>query len=339
MAPSPTRFTLSREKHCETGIDYLYDNEDSVCGLIYNNTPYYFKKNLQGDVIQIVNETGLPVANYSYDAWGVCTVTSDNTATDDFVGIAAINPIRYRGYYYDTETKIYYVSSRYYNPYIGRFINSDETLYLGFNEPSLGFNLFSYCFNSVSNYSDPMGTSPIQILLAAIFGLVGYAIGDHIARGCGLSPSGRGSWKYWILRSAVAIGGAALGWFAGSLVIKLAVDFIAKNPRILLSLAVKKGAPLIINILWVLGINPLSMMDKSLMMGFLNDFFNKTKLTLPSSWAESLVEIANKFGLHVELHSPHLGNAWCFPHLKINNLHVRISEEVFSLIKKLLEGG
>ncbi len=184
-----------------------------------------------------------------------------------------------------------------------------------------------------------MGTSPIQILLAAIFGLVGYAIGDHIARGCGLSPSGRGSWKYWILRSAVAIGGAALGWFAGSLVIKLAVDFIAKNPRILLSLAAKKGAPLIINILWVLGINPLSMMDKSLMMGFLNDFFNKTKLTLPSSWAESLVEIANKFGLHVELHSPHLGNAWCFPHLKINNLHVRISEEVFSLIKKLLEGG
>lgn len=75
----------------------FYDNEDSVCGILYNNVPYYFIKNLQGDVIAIVDKDAQTVARYSYDAWGVCTVTQDS------VGIANVNPFRYRGYYYDEE--------------------------------------------------------------------------------------------------------------------------------------------------------------------------------------------------------------------------------------------
>ena len=73
----------------------LYDNEDGVCGMIYNGTPHYFLKNLQGDVIAIANNKSKVVASYTYDAWGVCTVTQDS------VGIASVNPFRYRSYYFD----------------------------------------------------------------------------------------------------------------------------------------------------------------------------------------------------------------------------------------------
>ena len=65
----------------------IYDNEDSVCGIIYNDEPYYFQKNLQGDIVGIVDKDAKVVAKYSYDAWGVCTVTSDNSN----VGIANVN--------------------------------------------------------------------------------------------------------------------------------------------------------------------------------------------------------------------------------------------------------
>ena len=53
------------------------DNEDSVCGILYNGIPYYFIKNLQGDVIAIVDKDSETVAKYSYDAWGVPTIKQD----------------------------------------------------------------------------------------------------------------------------------------------------------------------------------------------------------------------------------------------------------------------
>ena len=102
----------------------LYDDEDSVCGIVYNGEPYYFVKNLQGDVIAIVDEDVETVAKYSYDAWGVCTVTSDTSECS----IATINLYRYRGYYYDNEIGMYYLQSRYYNPVVGRFINADDAV-------------------------------------------------------------------------------------------------------------------------------------------------------------------------------------------------------------------
>ena len=81
----------------------LYDNEDSVCGILYNDEPYYFIKNLQGDVIAIVNKDVETVARYTYDAWGVCTIAQDTSGCK----IATINPFRYRGYYYDVDTGMY----------------------------------------------------------------------------------------------------------------------------------------------------------------------------------------------------------------------------------------
>ena len=70
--------------------------------------------------------------------------------------IAEITPIRYRGYYYDTETGFYYVSSRYYDPEIGRFLNADSVL-AGVGVSVQGYNLFAYCFNNSVNMSDGSG--------------------------------------------------------------------------------------------------------------------------------------------------------------------------------------
>ena len=131
----------------------LYDNEETVCGILYNNEPYYFQKNLQGDIIGIVDKSSKVVANYSYDAWGVPTITQDSTDC----GIAQINPFRYRSYYFDREIELYYLQSRYYDPKVGRFINGDDASFVVDNDSPFEFNFFSYCKNSSNNMIDALG--------------------------------------------------------------------------------------------------------------------------------------------------------------------------------------
>lgn len=144
------------EKWNENVLIPLYDNEEIVCGIVYNNIPYYFHRNLQNDIIAIVDKAGNNVARYTYDAWGACI-----SATGDS-DIASINPFRYRGYYCDMETGYYYLQTRYYDPATGRFLNSDDIKYLGTTDCSVGFNLFSYCDNNPVNRSDVNGHSWIS---------------------------------------------------------------------------------------------------------------------------------------------------------------------------------
>ena len=134
----------------------LYDDEESVCGIVYNNVPYYFIKNLQGDVIAIVDKDAQTVARYSYDAWGVPEIKLDSSPCQ----IATINPFRYRGYYYDEDTNLYYLQSRYYNSSIGRFLNSDDVDYLGMAGTSASYNLLAYCENNSINFVDYFGHAP-----------------------------------------------------------------------------------------------------------------------------------------------------------------------------------
>ena len=162
----------------------LYDNEDNVCGILYGDIPYYFLKNLQGDVIAITNQRGETVARYTYDAWGACTVSYDATATPAFEGgeainIATINPFRYRSYYFDTETGLYYLQSRYYDPNLGRFLNGDELKMVGVGTPSIGSNLYQYCENEPVGEKDIAGyvAQFVAMAIGAVFGLfVQYAI-------------------------------------------------------------------------------------------------------------------------------------------------------------------
>lgn len=148
--------------------EYLYDLDGTVCGIKHNGTAYYFYKNLQGDVIAITDANGATVAQYTYDAWGVCTIVSDVSGVD----IANINPFRYRGYYYDADTSLYYLQSRYYNPVVGRFINEDTTDSLQNSGNLLENNLFVYCQNDPINETDDAGTlftSVIKKILIGVF--------------------------------------------------------------------------------------------------------------------------------------------------------------------------
>ena len=149
----------------------LHDNGESVCGIVYKDTPYYFVKNLQGDIIAIVDKDANTVAKYSYDAWGVCTIIQDTSGCS----IATVNPFRYRSYYYDEETSLYYVFSRYYDPEICHWINSDDVVavFLSF-ETTYGVGLYSYCNNDPVNNIDNTGywlvnisTTIVGILLDA----------------------------------------------------------------------------------------------------------------------------------------------------------------------------
>ncbi len=147
-----------------TVLDFIYDNQGLPFALNYstNNgssfTTYYYVLNLQGDVVKLVDGGGTSVASYAYDAWGKILSSSGSKAE--------INPLRYRGYYYDTETGFYYVSSRYYDPEIGRWINADDAI-AGVGGDIRGYNLFAYCMNDPVNMSDHTGHWPQWIKNAA----------------------------------------------------------------------------------------------------------------------------------------------------------------------------
>ena len=129
-------------------IDFVYDENNQPLAMKYNNTLYYYVLNAQGDVVRIVNSSRSVVASYTYDPWGKI-ISSSGT-------LANVNPLRYRGYYYDSETGFYYLQSRYYDPEIGRFINADS--YASTDATGLlSTNMFAYCENNPVMRVDPTG--------------------------------------------------------------------------------------------------------------------------------------------------------------------------------------
>ena len=167
---------LIREESSGRTIDYIYAN-DGITGIKYNGAVYLFRKNVFGDVTHIYDMNGVLHARYIYDAWGNHTVVND-TETE----IGTINPIRYRSYYYDTETKLYYLRARYYDPETGRFISQDNVSYL---DPAhlIGLNLYVYCSdNPVTGY-DPSGKFVITLSSIIIGALIGAGIGAAVSFG------------------------------------------------------------------------------------------------------------------------------------------------------------
>lgn len=135
---------LLKETKGSDVIYYLYE-QTGMIGFELNGTPYYYVRNLQGDVTKIIDGSGEVVVQYAYDSWGkVLSVTGSLAST-----VGAKNPIRYRGYYYDAESELYYLNSRYYDPEVGRFISPDKIAEAG--------NLYTYCQNDPVNKSDDSG--------------------------------------------------------------------------------------------------------------------------------------------------------------------------------------
>ena len=111
--------------------------------------------NLQGDVIAIVDSNGAVAVEYEYDAWGkeIGVSTAGNVENP----LHTYNALKYKGYYYDSEMGLYYVSSRYYDPDVGRFISADTTDILGVSNNLYDKNLYAYCDNNPVMREDVTG--------------------------------------------------------------------------------------------------------------------------------------------------------------------------------------
>ena len=165
---------------------------------------------------------GREVVQYRYDAWG-----GIRTEINDEIHalIAELNPFRYRSYYYDTETNLYYLNTRYYDPEVGRFISQDDVSYLD-PEHINGLNLFAYCGNNPVMNVDPSGTFAITALLIGLIvgAIVGAIVGGTVA-GCVASSNGATGWELagWIMLGVLGGGiiggaiGAGLGAAAGAI--------------------------------------------------------------------------------------------------------------------------
>ena len=138
------------------------------------------------------------LATYEYDPWGklLAVKDADGNAITSSSHAAIKNPLRYRGYYYDSDTGFYYLQSRYYDPQIGRFINGDNQIS---NSDLASMNLFAYCGNSPINRSDPTGHA-FMFITAAIGAVVGAVVGGIVA-----AKKGKSVW------AGIGIGAAAGG--------------------------------------------------------------------------------------------------------------------------------
>jgi|GEM_PF-2137076 len=139
------------------GSNRMHFTYDSLgpASVTYKGVKYFYLKNAQGDVTGLVNASGTQVVSYTYDPWGApMSVSGSMSAT-----LGAVNPLRYRGYVYDTETGLYYLSSRYYNPVWGRFINADTAAVVAASPDKANWdkNLFAYCDNDPVNRKDDGG--------------------------------------------------------------------------------------------------------------------------------------------------------------------------------------
>ena len=163
------------EKTNNNVIYYIRNNANDLIGFKYNNNVYYYIKNIQNDIIGILDSNYNIVAKYQYDSFGNIISITDGNGNDvnDIDHIANINPYRYRSYYYDKETNLYYLNSRYYSPTFGRFINADAEF--GRDYEFITYNLFVYSNNNPISCVDFDGNFAIALPTAVT--ILKYAIG------------------------------------------------------------------------------------------------------------------------------------------------------------------
>ena len=176
------RETIRTNNTLTAVLDFIYDESGKPFALKYSTNgtsfqTYYYVLNLQGDVVKLIHY--IPgfeyesVATYEYDAWGNIVSSSGR--------LAEINPLRYRGYYYDNETGFYYLQSRYYDPANRRFINADT---YSSTDPgdAIGCNMFAYCGNNPVMRNDYSGDAWWHWVVATV-AVVGLAVASVVTCG------------------------------------------------------------------------------------------------------------------------------------------------------------
>ena len=175
----------------------------------------YVVTNSRGDVEELRNTNGTLYARYVYDSWGnniaIYNESGNAISSNQTTFLAVQNPFRYRGYYYDNESGLYYLQSRYYDPVVGRFISADGQL-AGVGDSVQGYNLYAYCFNNPVSASDSEGEWPswAKKAVAAVAVVVAVAVVAAVT----VATAGAGT-----LAAAVAVGaakGAAVGMATGA---------------------------------------------------------------------------------------------------------------------------
>ena len=248
-------FTEGKRIHSETRgnqtLFYFYD-ATGITGMerrIGNSVSrFYFQKNIQGDVERIFDASGNLVCRYYYDAWGnhsvidprppvtgnvLCgelTITGKQGVSVDPEFIGNVNPFRYRGYYFDCETGLYYLNSRYYDPRTGRFINADDPRVLPVETmmPN-GANLFMYAYNNPVMFTDSTGYG--FLLGMVVSAMIAGALIRGTTNAISAIAAGQDGWGVFgaflggaltgavmggafVLGAAVAVGAAPIGGFA-----------------------------------------------------------------------------------------------------------------------------
>lgn len=179
---------------------------DKLVGFKYNNNEYIYRRNIQGDITHIYLDDGTLVAEYKYDAFGNHTITN---YTDENIG--EVNPFRYRGYYYDTESDLFYLNSRYYDSKLGRFISPDALSILEETKGLInGLNLYMYCADNPVMYVDPSGYFFLSALIAGL--IIGTLVGSIIGGVSGYQAGKELGLSDWEL-----IGATLLGFFIGAI--------------------------------------------------------------------------------------------------------------------------
>ena len=195
------------QKTGSTTLSFFYDQQGNRVGMADGkNNFYYYIYNVQGDVIALADaSTGKLVVTYTYDAWGKLVKFEDSTANS----VGTLNPFRYRGYYYDTETSLYYLQTRYYDPEVGRFINADAFTSTDISG-ALSANMFAYCENRPTIGSDPTGEW-VHILIGAAVGAVGSLASQVLSDVIASAATGNFSLSSWQTYAGAVAGGAAGG--------------------------------------------------------------------------------------------------------------------------------
>ena len=187
-------------RYCNHFMEEL--QQERLGGFYHHHNKFYQCTNLQGDVMYLVDSSGAEVAAYDYDPYGKIISATGS--------MAEVNPLRYRGYYYDSETGFYYLQSRYYDPEICRFISADDVSLLTLTPGEVkDLNLFSYCDNNPVVRADVGGDVWHYFIGAA----VGAAIGATVTGIASYIEDGKVDWTAVGLS---AIFGAASGALAAS---------------------------------------------------------------------------------------------------------------------------